>query len=439
MPEIYKLKQVFSRGMPTVTYVRREHLGLEQELKKAVARGYAIIAVTGPSKCGKTVLRRTVIPDNVVVHVEGGQVSQEDDFWETIRAHLEVPLSESQTSAKQIGDSSAFGLSVGPSVAKASFQFGESGGSARTNTQTFSGPQKGLLLKELMERNDVLVIDDFHYIIKEIRSKIVRSLKSAIFDGLTVIMLSVPYRAFDVLTAEAEMEGRFMHLLIPKWSEDDLVKIAQQGFPTLGLEVAREIQVRFAEEALGSPLLMQSLCAQLCSDFNVFETEEPVRAIQSDTLNLEELFRAVARDFGLPAFTKLSAGPQSRKDRNPRRFSNGQKGDIYEAVLAAVAYSGANEATSYDDLRASLRDVLAETPPQKHEVTRAIQQMCDIAKKMQVRDALTHNQQDELAIARDRDVIDVPTIDWQDDTLQINDVFLRFYLRWIHRDKIAVT
>jgi len=26
------------------------------------------------------------------------------------------------------------------------------------------------------------------------------------------VMLSVPYRAFDVLSAEAEMEGRFTHL-----------------------------------------------------------------------------------------------------------------------------------------------------------------------------------------------------------------------------------
>lgn len=437
MPEAFKLKQVFSRGMPTVTYVRREHLGLEQELRKAVDRGYAIIAVTGPSKCGKTVLRRTVIPDNVVAHVEGGQVSLEDDFWETIRAHLEIPISESQTAAKQTGDSSAFGLSVGPSVAKASLQFRETGGSTRTNTRNFSGPQKGLLLKTLADRNDVLVVDDFHYIGNGTRAKIVRSLKSAIFDGLTVVMLSVPYRAFDVLTAETEMEGRFIHLLIPKWSKGDLIKIAQQGFPTLGLEVAHEIQMRFAEEALGSPLLMQSLCAQLCSDFDTFETENPTKTIDVNMLDLEKLFRAVARDFGLPAFTKLSAGPQSRKDRNPRSFSNGQKGDIYEAVLAAVAYSGANEATSYNDLRSALRDVLTETPPLKHEVTRAIQQMCDIAKKMQVRNALVRDQQDELAVANDKDVSDVPTIDWQDDTLQINDVFLRFYLRWIHRDKVA--
>ena len=362
MVNVYKLRQVFSRGMPTVTYVQREHLGLEQELRKAVARGHAIIAVTGPSKCGKTVLRRTVIPDNVVAHVEGGQIGSESDFWETIRCHLDAPVSQSQAAAKQVANSSGVALSAGPSFAKASLQIGENDASTRTDTRTFSGPQKGQLLRKLMEANDLLVIDDFHYMTKAIRAQVVRSLKSAVFDGLSVVMLSVPYRAFDVLTAETEMEGRFTHLSIPTWSKDDLIKISQQGFPALGLQVATEIQERFAEESLGSPLLMQSLCAQLCSQFDVLETIEPSKSVQPTDTNLDELFRAVARDFGLPAFTKLSAGPQSRTDRNPLQFVNGETGDIYEAVLAAVAYSGANEAITYDELRSALRDVLAETP-----------------------------------------------------------------------------
>lgn len=33
--------------------------------------------------------------------------------------------------------------------------------------------------------------------------------------------------------------------------------------------------------------------------------------------------------------------------------------------------------------------------------------------------------------------LDIPAIDWQDETLQINDVFLRFYLRWIHRNTVT--
>jgi hypothetical protein len=436
MSDTYKLREIFSRGMPTVTYVRREHLGLEQELRRAVAKGYAIVAVTGPSKCGKTVLRRTVIPDNVVAHIEGGQVSVEDDFWETIRAHLETPSGLSQTATRQTGGSAGIGASIGVPYARLTANLNESDSSGRTDTRTFTGPGKGQLLKLLTDNNDVLVVDDFHYIGSAIRAKIVRSLKSAVFNGLTVVMLSVPYRAFDVLTAEAEMEGRFTHLSIPVWSADDLIKIAEQGFPALGMDVDSEIRSRFAAEALGSPLLMQSLCAQLCSQLDIFKTEYPVISVKVDEIDLPSLYRTVARDFGLPAFTKLSAGPQSRTDRIPRKFVNGTTGDIYEAVLAAVAFSGAHEQTAYDDLRSALRDVLMETPPQKHEVTRAIQHMCEIAKQAQVHDSLRRNNASS-ATDEGADQIELPAVDWQNDTLQINDVFLRFYLRWIHRSEVA--
>jgi len=249
-------------------------------------------------------------------------------------------------------------------------------------------------------------------------------------------MLSVPYRAFDVLTAEAEMEGRFTHLSNPVWSTDDLSKIAEQGFPALGMGVDIEIQRRFADGALGSPLLMQSLCAQLCSQLDIFQTETPERAVQFEEVDLPALYRAVARDFGLPAFTKLSAGPQSRKDRIARQFVNGMTGDIYEAVLAAVAYSGANEQTAYDDLRSALRDILSEAAPEKHEVARAIQHMCEIAKQVQMHDALRRSNS-PIQTEEEVDQIEIPSVDWQNDTLQINDVFLRFYLRWIHRYEVS--
>ena len=369
----------------------------------------------------------------MVAHIEGGQVGSENDFWDIIRSHLEAPTSRSQVAAKQVGSSGNFGLSVGPSYAKASLQLGESDGSTRTDTRTFSGPQKGQLLRSLLQANDVLVVDDFHYIATATRAQIVRSLKSAVFDGLTVVMLSVPYRAFDVLTAEAEMEGRFTHLQIPTWSREDLIRISQQGFPALGLDIAPDIQERFAGESLGSPLLMQSLCAQLCSDLDVFETLDQARRVDATELDVEKLFRSVAIDFGLPAFTKLSTGPQTRTDRNPRKFVNGQTGDIYEAVLAAVAYAEAGETITYDELRSALRDILAETPPQKHEVTRAIQQMCGIARRMRM---MREQQQNAMEMDDTETSFDIPAIDWQDDALQMNDVFLRFYLRWIHRNTV---
>jgi hypothetical protein len=432
MIDSYKLKEVFSRGMPTVTYVGREHLRLEQELRKAVAKGHTILAITGPSKCGKTVLRRKVIPDNVVAHVEGGQVSDEADFWDAIRVHLESPQSTSVSATKQASEGTGLSVGLNAHFAQANASLSESGSSTRQETRVFSGPEKGALLSQIREANDVLVVDDFHYIKKEIRANIVRSLKSAVFDGLVVVMLSVPYRAFDVLAAEIEMEGRFTHLTIPAWEARDLIKIAKRGFPHLNLAVEDSIESILAEEALGSPLLMQSLCSQVCLDLDILDTAEQTRVLEEHEIDIPKLFRAVAQDFGLPAFKKLAAGP-SRSDRLMRPFTNGQSGDIYEAVLSAVAFAGAKEQTPYDDLRTALREVLQNDLPQKHEVTRSIQYMVEIAKAMQVRSA---KQRDGGEVSDPEALVDVPAIDWVDDTLQINDVFLRFYLKWIERPNL---
>ena len=433
MPDAYKLREVFSRGMPTVTYVHREHLGLERRLQDAVAKGHAIVAITGPSKCGKTVLRRKVIPDNCVVKIEGGQITTESDFWDAIRTHVGAVAARSESATKQVGGTAGISGEIHLGIAKIGGNYGESDGSSRSETRSYTGPQKSELLAQLIAMNDVLVVDDFHYIPERIRSSIVRALKSAVFDGLCVVMLSVPYRAFDVLSAEAEMEGRFSHLPILAWRPDDLLKIAEQGFPAMGLEVGLQIARSLAEEALGSPLLMQSLCAELCIQLDVTSTKLSSCGVGPDDVDLPQLYAAIARDFGLPSFQKLSAGPQSRTDRIPRRFVNGNSGDIYEAVLAAIAYSGAGEQTSYDDLRAALREILSKAVPQKHEVTRSILQMCGIAKKMQVKSAMQRDAEAEDAI----DTVEIPPIDWKDDQVMINDVFLRFYLRWEHRPAVA--
>ncbi len=83
MAEKILLRDVFTPGgQPSVTYVSREHLGLEQRVADALARGFAINVVTGPTKSGKTVLCNHILGQGgPSVTVEGGQVRSEEDFW----------------------------------------------------------------------------------------------------------------------------------------------------------------------------------------------------------------------------------------------------------------------------------------------------------------------------------------------------------------------
>ncbi len=89
--KFYELKDVFAPGgMPSVTYVGREHLELEAKIERAVARGFSFNVVTGPTKSGKSVLCHRVLDAKRLVTMEGGQVSSSSEFWEQLAHRLKV-------------------------------------------------------------------------------------------------------------------------------------------------------------------------------------------------------------------------------------------------------------------------------------------------------------------------------------------------------------
>jgi hypothetical protein len=89
-------------------------------------------------------------------------------------------------------------------------------------------------------------------------------------------------------------------------------------------------------------------------------------------------------------------------------------------VLAAIAATGPATAITYEQLRTSLRNVLADEPPQRHEVTRVLEEMNKIA----------------------RDQIEgEPVVDYDDQlgTLYISDPFFAYFLRWGTKEDAQTT
>ena len=180
------------------------------------------------------------------------------------------------------------------------------------------------------------------------------------------------------------------------------------------MAVSEAVTNTFAQEANGSPLLMQRFCARLCDHYDVEEKLTIGRSFEPMDKALVSIFESVAKQFGFPTFEKLAKGPQSRSKRMDRRMARGDGTlDIYEAVLAAVANTGPKSKIHYNEIRDQLRSILQESDlPQKHEVSSALGHMSGIAK----------------------DEIDgEPVVEWTDDNLYITDPFLMFYMRWDQR------
>ena len=256
-----------------------------------------------------------------------------------------------------------------------------------------------------------LVIDDFHYLSRELQAQIVRALKPLVFDGLPVVVIAIPHRRYDAVKVEREMSGRVTSIEIPAWTNDELCFIPETGFNALGWTIDSPNSHLLAAQAIGSPHLMQDFCRGI-SRARTLEASSSAQTLSIDHSQIDFVFRDVADTIGRPIFEKLARGPRQRTDRIPRQLKDGREVDIYELVLHALASLRPGLVSpEYEDLRGAIRDVSASQIPQLQEVARVLKHMATIAAS---------------------DQSSTPVIDFEEDdkNLHITDPFFAFYLRW---------
>ena len=403
-------------GLPTITYNPREKLQLEEQVRDYLESRHKILSVSGPTKSGKTVLLRSVVTNGI--WVSGGEIHSFEEFWSAVADQLEVfPEEEQATSEREAsstsssGEASARPLGVGVRGAKGSST--ESGTEA-TRTTGRRRPIHLAAKERLLREGSVLVIDDFHYVDFDVQLEIIRSLKDAVFEGAGVILAAVPHRAYDAVRVEKEMTGRVEQLQIEFWSTEELLGIAREGFRALNVQNSLGIAERLADESFQSPFLMQDFCLEVCKKNEVREASET--PVELEELNWPEFFKSRASAASKAAFDLLARGPRQRTDRKPRLMRDRTTTDIYGAVLAGIAHTGPLTSMTYEELRSALRYVLSEDPPQRHEVTRVLEEMSKIA----------------------RDEIEgEPVVDFDAElgTLHISDPYFAYFLRWAIRNR----
>jgi hypothetical protein len=402
-------------GLPDFTYIAREELRLEERLRGSKDNLCKLVAVTGQTKSGKTVLARKVFPKDDAIWIDGGGVLSEEDLWQVILRQVNLPTS----TTKQTSTGSASTLGTGGEsevnllVVKGK---GDVSGSRTANrssseTETTTVGPRVAAIRGLTERQLPVVIDDFHYIKRELQGSIVRALKGPIFDGLPVILIAIPHRRFDAMKVEREMTGRIEFVNVPVWEEKDLEAIAQTGFDLLNATLDSASMSGMAKQAIGSPHLMQEFCREVC---RLTKIEETLSTPQSKSIGpqLEGVFTKVADNTGRTMFEKVARGPRSRTDRKMRQLKAGGEADIYRVVLLALASLHPGLTTiEYEDLRAAIRDILSDSTPQAHEVSRVLKHMSSISAS---------------------DEASTPVVDYEEAErrLHITDPFFAYFLRW---------
>lgn len=413
----YRANQVFvPGGMPQHTYVARAERDLEKRLLGVADNLCKLATLTGSTKSGKTVLANRVYPrtNGENIWIDGGTVKSENDLWTQILSELDGFSSTESSHTVEATKGTSGELSGGIKIpfvasgsAKAGVNAARKSGSSDKRSLTLS--PRPAAIAQLRASGKPLIIDDFHYLDRKFQGEVVRALKPLVFEGHPVIIIAIPHRRYDAVKVEREMTGRVESIPVPAWTTTELMEIPKAGFPLLGTKVSKTDQEKFAQEAYGSPHLMQEFCRGLCAQEGIAETLAHTKALIPKE---PELFRSIAEGTGKVIFDKLAKGPRQRSDRKPRPLAGGGEADIYKVVLLALAkIAPGMERVDYELLRTAIKQTLTAEVPQAHEVSRVLEKMSEIASS---------------------DEASTPVIDWEkdDQELYVTDPFFAFFLKW---------
>jgi len=421
-----KVTEVFTPGtLPKYTYYERPGRNLEESLLSAVDTPGIITAVSGPSKSGKTVLCESVIGMGSMLLITGGGVGSEATFWQRIRSKLKVPATSSSTSGqgknREIGGSAR--ASFGAFIAKGEGQVDGKIGRSEQEQTTFQFDELGgvELLDLVRSQKKTLVVDDFHYIDRHVQASLVEQFKEAARAGCTIVVVSVPHRSDDVIRANPDLRGRLRLVEVSYWTEDELCNIPKLGFPILNIEPDAKVIDRFAMESLSSPQLMQSLCLELC---RVKQIDDKLKANTQVHLDHAEIARVLQGVAGASscqtALDILEKGPRVRgTERNTYTMRDGATGDVYTVVLRAVASGAPRLALKYPEITEKVEQITKGEPPSGSSIVSTLDQMHKAVKDM----------------AQDR------VLEWdsEKETLNFNDPYFLYFLRWRSWDELNRT
>jgi len=401
-------------GVPTYTYVDRSAHNLEIQLRNAIRTPGMIASLSGPSKSEKTVLIRKVIDQDNLITVSGAAITDPAHLWNRVLNWIEAPSSVSISSSHAIGaELSAKGsASSGVLVAKAQVE-----AEGKTNYEHERGKERifertGIdqVVHEIGGSDFVVFVDDYHYMPKDVQVAVGRQIKEAAERGINICTASVPHRADDVVRGNAELRGRVQGIDFAYWNNEEIRKIAEQGFSELGVDLPKFAIDKLAEEAFGSPQLMQQICLQACMKLGIDQKNTNNTSVSLSEADLIKIFEQASTTTDFSSLVEgLHEGPKQRGSaRNQFAFTDGSHGDVYRCILLALRASPPRLSFPYAEIYERTRSVCKESAPAGSSVASALEQMPSIAQDLEP---------------------NAQVIEWNDDVFDIVDPYFLYYLR----------
>ncbi|WP_281890295.1 AAA family ATPase [Paenibacillus sp. YYML68] len=384
----HKVIDVFSTSrLSRYSYVSRKYKHnqtFDDFLENYLHENDKIISITGPTKCGKTTLTKSVIDPSALVRIHGADITSPDKLWELVLAKLKTPIESKETKGRDTENEVGGEVSSsGPLSwlwglgAKGTYKWK----GKKTHTLQLDKKQSDHqnAIRNMIERKSVLVIDDFHYITPEVQKEICRQLKGDLeSDHPPIVVCSIPSREDATTRALSELQGRVASIKFSRWSNDDLYEIIEKGFHSLNYHVSNktEIQEYLLHEALGSPHVVQDCCKSICSQKEItqgrtkFFAKEKINFSQAE---MKKSLEDVASELHYERSYKIIEDglPTKGTKRVLHVVGDGDEqdeADVYQLLLKALELDPPKDRLTRNEIDNRISQLVRGKPPARSSI-----------------------------------------------------------------------
>ncbi|MFZ5433450.1 MAG: ATP-binding protein, partial [Calditrichota bacterium] len=403
-------------------YVARREGTFEKLVNQAIDARGTICMITGPSKTGKTSLYSYVLKNRDVepLIVRCTTNTSASSFWKYALESIDFARINQKQAQKSTGGSietTAEGKLGWKWLASITGKITGKAEASKTETEirehVLAEPSAEHLIPVLKKLPTILVIEDFHYLKEDIQRVISQQWKMFVDNEISILIVSTTHHSIDLAMANKDLIGRVTQIEVSTWDEDDLAKIAQQGFQHLNISIDVGILSIIARESVGLPIITQQVCRQLLVDFGIAEKLETKRYLPVLDAEVYKALNTVARS----AYSQLAPFYEILI-RGPRKKA--RKYDTYELVVATFSLNPIKFSIS----REEIDDRLRRLPIKKDKLppTGSINTTLN-------------------ALAKFQSSKKIELLEWHEITnkLYIIEPSFLFYLRWRETRKTALT
>lgn len=404
---------IFTPGtIPNETYNDRSETQLVPTLNSTLTNGGKIAILSGQTKIGKTVLVRKVIPDDKRIEIQASELEDEDVERVIAKKIGKFPIEKKVIESTLNNETDNFDLGAeGNAKAKfwgfmakasASNRHGKGSKSETILNEIFEEDLFTRVMDYVIDNRYILVFDDFHYLRPEDQRDLIHRLKDPLSKGAKIVIVLIPNRNEDVITAEPDMQGRTRQIDVPNWSRAELRFIPESGFKKLNVILPKAIIDSIVENSFTNPYLVQDICSRVCEKLDIVNAKKAVTKVNLTMDELFEIYREMNTTDSL--IDSIERG-KTTKGSGRKRFtlkSSGEEVDTYVLIIMVLGKLADNNSISASNLVSGVQELVKGTSPRRSDIIATVKRMVDIARKKNERDpALAYKDEDNIIMMYD--------------------------------------